>query len=147
MKIVICASTAFSDKILEVEGELKKMGHDISIPYFSNLFKEKKLDFEKYKKDKEKEGDTKYRQEYRDQVDLVKRYYKLIGESDAVLVLNCKKNEIENYIGGSVLMEMGFAYVLDKKIYLLNDIPKMQYIDEIIAAKPVVIHGDLSKIK
>jgi predicted RNA-binding protein with PUA domain len=48
-------------------------------------------------------------------------------------------------------MEMGFAYILDKKIFLLNKIPKkskiMHYIDEILDMKPIVIDKDLNKIK
>jgi hypothetical protein len=34
-----------------------------------------------------------------------------------------------------------------KKIFLLNPSPQMAYSDEIVAMKPIVINGDLSKIK
>jgi predicted RNA-binding protein with PUA domain len=44
------------------------------------------------------------------------------------------------------LIEMAFACALDKKIYLLNPIPEMNYSDEIFAMKPIVLSGDLSKI-
>lgn len=45
-------------------------------------------------------------------------------------------------------MEMGMAYVNDKKIFLLNGIPKdSPYLDEIEAMDPVCLSGDLKKIK
>ncbi len=44
-------------------------------------------------------------------------------------------------------MELGFAYVNDKKIFLLNPIPDLPYKEEIEAVQPIVLNGDLSKIK
>lgn len=74
-------------------------------------------------------------------------YDEIVNKSDAVLVLNFDKNGIENYIGGNTLMELGFAYVHNKKIFLLNPVPQMQYTDEIESVDPIVINGDLSLIK
>lgn len=147
MKIVICASTFFSDKIIDIAGQLEKAGHNVSIPYLTNMIKEGKLNFDRLKQDKENGGDLTYRQGLAAEVDMIKRYYNLIKECDAVLVLNYSKKDIKNYIGGSVLMEMGFAHVLDKKTFLYNDAPNMSYSDEILDMDPVVINGDLSKIK
>ena len=42
---------------------------------------------------------------------------------------------------------MGFAHVLNKKIFLFNDIPDMFYKDEIKAMNPIIIDRDLTKIK
>ena len=78
--------------------------------------------------------------------DYIRYHYDEIAGSDAILILNFDKNGIENYIGGNSLMEIGFAYILRKKIYLLNPIPKMSYTDEIEAMDPIVLDGDLSKI-
>ena len=44
-------------------------------------------------------------------------------------------------------LEMGFAHVLGKKIFLLNGIPDMHYKDEIRAMQPVVLDGDLNGIR
>ena len=77
---------------------------------------------------------------------MIKRYYKIIQNSDAVLVLNFDKNGIKNYIGGNTFLEMGFAYVLNKPIYLVNPIPDMIYTDEIKAMQPKILNGDLGKI-
>ncbi len=78
--------------------------------------------------------------------DYIRQHYKHILESDAIFVVNLKKNNIENYIGGNVLIEMGQAYVNNKKIFLMNSIPNVSYTDEIVALQPVVINGDFSRI-
>lgn len=67
-------------------------------------------------------------------------------ESDAIIVINVDKNGIKNYIGGNTFLEMGFAYVLDKKLFLLNDIPKVNYKDEIVALKPIILNGNIELI-
>jgi hypothetical protein len=120
MKIVICAGVVFSDKIIKAEKYLVKAGHEVDIPFVTRLIKERKITLDQYKSDKEREGDLKYREEYKEDVDMIKRYYSLIKASDAILILNYTKNNVENYIGGSVLMEMAFAYVLDKKNILIK---------------------------
>lgn len=79
--------------------------------------------------------------------DYIRYHYNEIAKSDAILVLNFDKNGIKNYIGGNTLMELGFAHVLNKKIFPLNPIPKMPYSDEIEAVRPIVLDGDLAKIK
>ena len=61
--------------------------------------------------------------------------------------LNFDKNGIKNYIGGNTLMEIGFAYVNNKKVFLLNPIPeKVPYTDEIKAMVDVVLDGNLGRI-
>lgn len=74
--------------------------------------------------------------------------FRNIKASDAVLVVNEPKHGQENYIGGNTLMEMGQAYVLDKKIFILHNLPKdAPYLDEIKSLEPVCLKGDLSKIQ
>ncbi|MEX2405238.1 MAG: hypothetical protein WD579_01405, partial [Candidatus Paceibacterota bacterium] len=77
----------------------------------------------------------------------LKVHYAHILESDAILVINIEKKGIQNYIGGNCLIEMGQAYVNDKKIYLLNNIPtNLPYVDEIEAMDPICLDGDLSNM-
>ena len=57
------------------------------------------------------------------------------------------KNGVKGYIGGNTLMEMGLAFYLKKKIYLLNEVPELPYKEEILGVKPIILNGDLSKIK
>ena len=77
----------------------------------------------------------------------IKWYYNAIFNSDAILVLNFDKRGIKNYIGGNTLMEIGFAHVNDKKIFLLNHIPaEVSYVDEIKAMVDNILEEDLDKI-
>ena len=78
--------------------------------------------------------------------DAIRKYFDKIKESDCVLIANYTKKNIDGYIGGNTFLEIGFAYVLRKPIYLLYPIPEMAYKDEIIVMSPIVINGDLDKI-
>uniref|UniRef100_A0A7C4XVJ2 Uncharacterized protein n=1 Tax=candidate division WWE3 bacterium TaxID=2053526 RepID=A0A7C4XVJ2_UNCKA len=67
--------------------------------------------------------------------------------SECILVVNHTKNNIENYIGGNTLLEMGFAFVNKKPIFLLNPIPELNYSPEIIGMKPAILNGDLTILR
>ena len=54
---------------------------------------------------------------------------------------------IAGYIGGNTFLEMGFAHVLGKPLYLLNHVPDVSYTDELEAMCPIVIDGQLDLIK
>lgn len=79
--------------------------------------------------------------------DLIRGYFEKMKTCDAVLIVNVERKGVEGYIGGNSLLEMGFAHVLHKPVYLWDDIPKMAYADEIVAMQPVVIYRDLTKIQ
>jgi len=150
MTITICSSVDFSPQIIEIKGRLEKMGHQVNIPYFTEKIMNGEVNYAEYMKAKEKnEGDILLREAQN--VDLIKRYWDFIKNSDGILVLNLQKKGIDGYIGGSTLMEMGFAYGQEKKIFLFNPIPsrseRMHYVDEIMDMKPIVINGDLNKIE
>jgi nucleoside 2-deoxyribosyltransferase len=144
MKIVICASVDLTPRIKEVKDFLEAMGHTTFIPRTSERIIAGEISLAEFLAVKEREGDGKFRQEASE--DLIKRYYNFIKESDAVLVLNEEKKGIKNYIGGNVFLEIGFTYILGKKLYLFNPIPDLSYSDEIKAMKPIVINGDLTQI-
>jgi hypothetical protein len=150
MNIVICASIEFTPKILEVKAELEKLGHLVEIPLFSQKIAQGELTTPEFIKNKETAGgDIKMRQAQ--SADLIQRYWNLIKSADAILVLNLEKKGIANYIGGSVLLEMGFAYGHGKKIFLYNPLPqkseRIHYLDELIDLKPIIINGDLNMLK
>ena len=45
-------------------------------------------------------------------------------------------------------MEIGFAHVLNKRIFLLNPIPKIRYYEsEIKAVKPIILNGNIEKLR
>jgi len=78
--------------------------------------------------------------------DLIRYYFNKIRNVDAILVVNETKNGIKNYIGGNSFLEMGFAHVFNKKIFLLNPIPDILYKEELEIMKPIILNGDLNKI-
>jgi len=63
-----------------------------------------------------------------------------------VLVANVERKGVKGYIGGNSFLEMGFAFVLNKPIYLLHEIPDINYKDEIEAMIPIILNGDFLKI-
>ncbi|MEI8343641.1 MAG: hypothetical protein WCF93_01670 [Candidatus Moraniibacteriota bacterium] len=77
---------------------------------------------------------------------MIRDYYEKIKASDAILVVNCDLNGVVGYIGGNSFLEMGFAHVLNKKIFLLNQIPETSFKDELIAMQPTILSGELKII-
>ena len=129
MRIVICGSMSSIGDMVAVKKKLLQRNHRVTLP--------KTLDGET---DHES---TKNKIEH----DLIRGYFKEIESADAVLIVNVEKRGIPSYIGGNSFLEMAFAHVLNKKIFLLNDIPDMIYTDEIEAMQPVALNGDFSKIE
>lgn len=145
MKIVICASVDLTLTVNEIRNQLVAAGHEVEIPFVSQQILAGRIDFKEFLAHKDKFGDLKYRQESGH--DLIKRYYELIKGAEAILVVNGDKKGIKNYIGGNAFLEMGFAYILNKKIFLLNPIPDIPYYkDELISMQPVILNGDLSQL-
>lgn len=136
MKICICASLKVHNEIIRIKHELEKLGHQIILPKTTNLIYQNKLSFNDLDQHKLKHGSVN-----------VVKHFDNIKKADAILVVNPTKNKIKNYIGGNTLMEIGFAYYLKKKIYLLNPIPKISYFEEIRDTNPIILNGDLAKIK
>lgn len=137
MKIGVAGSMQFTEKLLETKETLEKMGHSA---FISELFQ----DF-LGKNDEEKEV-VKLHQKYNK--DAMRSFWDQMQGADAILVLNYDKKGIKNYIGGNTFLEMGWAYVLKQKIFLLNPMPEgLIYDTEIIAMNPIILDGDLSKIK
>jgi len=133
MKITICGSMAFAKEMLKIKQKLEKQNHIVIIPANTDKYANGTIDVEnKWEKI---------------ELDVIRVYFNEIKKTDAILVINKDKNNIKNYVGGNSLIEMAFAYVLNKKIFLLNPIPKMSYSDEIEAMKPIILNNDLSKIR
>lgn len=82
---------------------------------------------------------------------MFKQSEKIISKMDAVLVLNFDKEKdnklLKNYIGGATFLEMYDAFRLNKKIFLFNDIPQGMLYDEVEGFNPIIINGNLDKIK
>jgi len=125
-----------SKKMVEVEKSLKDLGHDVILPEFTHEYAAMDT------LDKMHTESARNKVEY----DLIRGYFDKIKNSDAVLVANVTRKNIEGYIGGNSFLEIGFAYVLKKPIYLLRKIPELSYKDEIKTMSPVILDGDYSKI-
>ncbi|MBI2442697.1 MAG: hypothetical protein HYV40_02170 [Candidatus Levybacteria bacterium] len=140
MKIMICGSMAFSREMLATKKKLEAMGHTVNVPYDTvvHLADEKLVD------------DLDRNLIHARERDLMRQSFKLVAKSDAILVLNHKRKGIEGYIGTSALMEIGLAYYLGKKIFLLYDVPhhdRVRWAHEIRLISPVILHGDWSKMR
>lgn len=136
MKIVVCGSMTFAKQMVEVEKELQKHGHEVVLPRFSHEYAEMATLEQMH--NESAANKVKY--------GLIMEYFEEIKQGDAILVLNGERHGVPNYVGGNSFLEMGFAHVLNKKIFLLNPIPEMGYKDEMLAMQPIILNGDLSKI-
>lgn len=136
MKIGVAGSMQHIEKILDIAEKLRTQGHEVFTPQNPNRYIGKT--------DEEKEVvklDEKYNH------DAIREFWKPMQGADALVVANYDKNGAKNYIGGNAFLEMGFAHVLGLKIYLMNPIPENPYYGtEIIAMRPVILNGDLSKV-
>lgn len=141
MKVCIAGSMQYAHKMEEVSKELRKLGHE---PITSKFLKD-------YLNDEAKDEDVceKIKLNHKNNHGAIREFWKDMRDgADALLVINYDRHGVKNYIGGNTFLEMGFAYVLNMKIFVMNPIPNMPfYGTEIVAMKPVVINGDLSKIK
>ena len=145
MKIVICGSVDFTPEIAAAAAVLSKAGHSVEVPRLTQRIMAGELSYEDFIKEKQAHGDGVFRQA--EEGSLIKRYYQLIQAADAVLIVNATKKEIDGYIGANTFLEIGFAHVLDKRLYLLNPWAPGPYEDELAEINPTVINGDLSLIK
>lgn len=136
MRIGIIGSMQYTEQMLAVRDELVGRGHDAFVTDLHDAFIGKS--------DEEKEI---IKIEQKQNKDAIREFWRIMQGADAVLVLNLDKHGIKNYIGGNTLMEIGFAHVLNQKVFLYNPIPEIPYYkSEIEAVKPTILDGDLSKI-
>jgi len=141
MKITLCGSITSAKNLVNIYEQLEKMGHQpmmgegmfLLANGTSEQIQDRQNGLENH--------------EIKKKYGIIKWWYNCIKSGDAILVCNFDKNGIKNYIGGNTLMEIGFAHVNDKKIFLLNPVPEdLSYVDEIKAMVDIIIHGDLTKI-
>lgn len=132
MKITICGSMLYFKRFKEIEKNLLESGHCVFMPidFGVDYTIISNKDCGKLKKEK----------------NAIKRHFEKIKKSEAILVCNFNKNGIDNHIGGNSFLEIGFAYILGKQIFLLYPIPKVPYESEIIGMEPIILDGDLTKI-
>ena len=126
---------AFAKEMLDAQKQLEELGHEAIVP----------LDTHDCIKDPSLNSNL----EWGMNLNIDKDHFYKIEQSDAILVLNYPKNNINGYIGGSSLMEIAVARHLDKKIFILHDLPnenEIRYALEIKVARPIILNGDILKI-
>ena len=146
MKITICGSTAFILEMEAVKKQLESLGHQVATPPVEFVDGDGKkwhtLDYYKFEKTDPFEDPSFLKNHTQRIID----HFKEVEWSEAVLVANFDKNGIAGYVGPNTLMEMGLAFYLKKKIFLLNPIPSVSWKEEILGLRPVIINGKPDQI-
>jgi len=137
MKLFICCSKWFYDKIPEIKEKLEELGHIVTLP---NSYEEPMKE-EEIKKSGNLEKHIKFKRL------MFKQQIKKIEDNDGILILNFNKNQQMNYIGGATFLEMYDGWRYNKYLFLYNNIPNNILRDEIIGLNPRLINKDLTKIK
>lgn len=77
----------------------------------------------------------------------IKAHFEKIDKADAILVTNYPKKGVDGYIGGNTFLEMGYAFAVGKKVFVLFDLPKdSPYKEELLGLQPIILNGDISNI-
>lgn len=138
MTITICGSMKFHHRMRDVKSKLERMGHVVLVPKSIEL-----MDREGYVHPEDDGERITAKIEH----DFIREHFRKIEASDAILVLNHEKKRIPNYIGGNTFLEMGYAFGRDKKIFLFQPIPDMDYKTEMHAMQPIILNGDFTRIR
>lgn len=147
MIITICGSIGHLDRMIECQKTLETVGHEVYIPAFVARDQDgNPMDSKEFYRIR-KSGEMELSWFEGEKSRAMQQHFELIAKSDAILVVNEEKNGMAGYIGGNTLMEMGLAFYLKKKIYLLNLIPEISYKEEVIGMTPIILNGDLQSIK
>jgi len=153
MKITICGSIAFYQEMEENKKLLEANGHEVSIPLLSNeapaeMGGGNKIYFGKFIEDNGGVDAFPPNHEiWNLKEKAIRDHYEKIKWRDAILVSNHEKRGVEVYIGGNTLIEIGVAFFLGKKIYILNPISsELSYKQEIYSMRPVLLNGDINLV-
>ena len=136
MKITICGSITFYDKRLEMKKQLEQLNHQVKLPPEENANLSSVKEY--YARRKNETNKDNWIWDKKEKA--MKLHFQKVEWGNAVIILNYNKNNISNYIGTNTLLEMGLAFHLNKKIFLLNNIPEISYKEEILGMKPVILN-------
>ena len=135
MKIFLAGSMHFAKEILETAEILEKLGHEaLYAPDTEDCLANPGLNED---------------EEHCFATDIMKACMDLQEQCQAILVLNHEKNGQQGYIGAHTLIELGLAYYLKQKIFLLHELPSKEEIRhavEVMHMKPVILNGEIEKI-
>jgi nucleoside 2-deoxyribosyltransferase len=129
--ITLCGSMKLKERMYEVETQLKDLGFEVLLPNMAETG-----DY----------GSMTESEQYEFKNRMIIAHLNKIRQGDAVLIANDRLKDTDNYIGANSFLEIGFAFSLNKKIYLLNHLPHQPNTIEIGGMLPISLNGDLSKI-
>lgn len=137
--VTLCSSMSFYEDVMKIGERLEKMGFEVHYPASALIMKEKNdYDPRHFRKNLTPQEKGKF----------IKLHFDKITKSNTILVINNTKNGKRGYIGANAAMEMGIAFNLGVKIYLLNKYPKSgPFNDEISAMNPTVLSGKIELLK
>jgi hypothetical protein len=125
MRITLCSSAGFFDKLYAIKDALERRGYEVFLPSMRNFHHLEETALAKI------------------QHDLIREHFRKIDNSDAIYVANYDKNGREGHIGGGVFLEMGKAFDRSIPIFLMKEVPReSSYREEMIALKPIVVGED-----
>jgi hypothetical protein len=140
--ITICSSGSFYKDVIKYKNELKKLGFNVLIPVTATKM-EKSGDYDIMKHKLWYADSSKYYQK----TAKMKGHLVQIDKGDAIFVVNLTKKGIKGYIGGNGLVEIFYAWMKKKPIYILNQVSdKCSFKEEVLGLNPVFINGDITKI-
>lgn len=119
------------DKMFEIEKTLKDLGFNVLLPNMSETGEYSNMT---------------QSEQYQFKNRMITDHLNKIREGDVVLIVNDRLKDVDNYIGANSFLEIGFAFSLCKKIYLLNGLPEQPNTVEIGGMFPISLNGDLTKI-
>lgn len=129
MKIVISGSMSFYDDMQKYADILQKRGLEVVIPEEDDWDSIPASEIMEYKK----------------QVS-IKHFDEIASQStDAILVLNQRKKDIDNYIGANTFAEIAIAFYFKKKIYILNGYYE-PYNDELEGWGAIPLNGNINNM-
>ena len=139
MKIMICGSMSFAKEMLETQRQLQELGHQVDVP----------CDTEEFISGRQHADNLEADRQHCVENDIMRKCFDLVAAADAVLVVNYPRHGVDGNIGTSALMELGLAYHLKKKLFLLYPIPSsetVRWAHEVSIFQPTIIHADLTKV-
>jgi len=143
VKITICSSASFYKELFPIKEKLEGLGHEVLLPTAAEEMRASgNFRIEDIKTWLANPQDFDKKTAY------MKGHLEKIDRGAVVLVVNLKKNGVEGYVGGNGLLEMFYGWIKKKPIYILHPVTQeLPLYEEVLGMSPVIIDGDLSKIK
>ena len=111
MKITLCGSIAFFEEMLKVKQQLEALGHEVKLPPTEVKDKDGNLITVQAYYQLRKTETNPNSWVWDRKAEAIKIHFNKIEWSDAILVINRKKKNIEGYIGANTFLEMGIAFL------------------------------------